>query len=90
MQTAFAVYELQTEYKALWYYLCETSDLYKATERICKEYECPAVNNVDARYSAARKYMTFYSSESTATTDTEIKDIVKQIKELADKLSELV
>ena len=90
MQTAFAVYELQTEYGALWYYLCETDDLYKATERICKEYERPAVNNIDARYNAAREYMTFYPSGNTPIADTEIKTIVKQIKELADRLSELV
>ena len=48
------------------------------------------MNNIDARYNAAREYMTFYPSDNTPVVDTEIKAIVKQIKELADKLSELV
>ena len=56
MQTAFAVEELKTEYAALWEYLCETDELYTATERICKEYERPAVNNVQARFDAAQKF----------------------------------
>ena len=56
MQTAFAVEELKTEYAALWEYLCETDELYTATERICKEYERPAVNNVHARFDAAQKF----------------------------------
>ena len=56
MQTAFAVEELKTEYAALWEYLCETDELYIAAERICKEYERPAVNNVQARFDAAQKF----------------------------------
>lgn len=56
MQTAFAVEELKTEYAALWEYLCETDDLYTAAERICKEYERPAVNNVQARFDATQKF----------------------------------
>ena len=56
MQTAFAVEELKTEYAALWEYLCKTDELYIAAERICKEYERPAVNNVQARFDAAQKF----------------------------------
>ena len=56
MQTAFVIEEMRTEYAALWKYLCETDELYTATERICKEYERPAVNNVQARFDAAQKF----------------------------------
>ena len=56
MQTAFAVEELKTEYTALWEYLCGTDDLYTATARICKEYERPAVNNIQARFDAAAEF----------------------------------
>lgn len=56
MQTAFTVEELKTEYAALWKFLCKTDELYTATERICKEYERPAVNNVQARFDAAQKF----------------------------------
>lgn len=56
MQTAFVIEEMRTEYAALWEYLCETDDLYTAAARICKEYERPAVNNVQARFDATQKF----------------------------------
>lgn len=51
LQVAFCIDELKSDYPALWDYLCRTDDLYTAVSRICKEYERPAVNNIDARYS---------------------------------------
>ena len=90
MQTAFAVEELKTEYAALWEYLCETDELYTATYRICKEYERPAVNNVQARYEAAQKYINFSTAGLPDTSNTEVKDIAKKIKELADRLDKLM
>ena len=90
MQTAFAVDELKTEYNTLWGYLCETDELYTATERICKEYERPAINNVDDRYNAAQKYINFSAVAMPDTSDTEVKDIAKKIKELADRLDKLM
>ena len=70
MQTAFAVDELKTEYAALWKYLCETDELYTATERICKEYERPAVNNVQARFDVAQKFSAMLqNTQSEAKSD---------------------
>lgn len=51
LQVAFCIDELKSDYPALWNYLCRTDELYTAVSRICREYERPAVNNVDARYS---------------------------------------
>lgn len=53
LQCKFALYELKTDYSALLSYLCQTNDLYEATARICREFERPAVNNIDARFQAA-------------------------------------
>lgn len=53
LQVKFALYELQTDYSGLYGYLKVTNDLYEATARICREYERPAVNNIDARFQAA-------------------------------------
>ena len=53
LQVKFALSELQNDYSGLFEYLKKTNDLYEATARICKEFERPAVNNIDARYSAA-------------------------------------
>ena len=56
-QVDFAITELQTQYKALWNDLCSCAeeDLYKMCELVCKEYERPAVNNVQERANAAVK-----------------------------------
>lgn len=53
LQVKFALYELQTDYSGLLGYLKVTNDLYEATARICREFERPAVNNIDARFQAA-------------------------------------
>ena len=53
LQVNFAVRELFTEYASLWNYLKTAEAIYDCTNRICREYERPAVNNVQARYEAA-------------------------------------
>ena len=52
-QVWFAIWELTNEYSSLLYYLKTTTDIQEACSRICKEYERPAFNNVQARYEAA-------------------------------------
>ena len=90
MQTAFAVEELKTEYAALWEYLCKTDDLYSAAERICKEYERPAVNNVDARYKAAQKFSATLDAMGAADNSPDAAATAMElIEDIADKLNEL-
>lgn len=55
MQCQFCLEELQNEYAELYKYLCLTENLPKATERICAEYERPAVNNFADRINAAQR-----------------------------------
>ena len=90
MQTAFAVDELKTEYAALWKFLCETDDLYTAAERICKEYERPEVNNVDARYKAAQDFSAALAAMgATDTSPDAAATAMELISDIADKLNEL-
>lgn len=56
MQVDFAIHELRTEYPGLWSFLCSTEDMFEATGRICKEFERPAVNNIEARFDFALKW----------------------------------
>lgn len=64
MQVDFCIKELQTEYASLWRYLTAATDIYEAAGRICREYERPAVNNVDVRAAAANEfYMSLSSME---------------------------
>ena len=54
MQVDFTMWELKTEYSGLLAALkSEDENILECTGRICREYERPAVNNVDARYQAA-------------------------------------
>lgn len=55
MQVAYSLDELRSGYGNLLSYLKTTTDLYAAVSRVCKEYERPAINNVDARYQAAKR-----------------------------------
>ena len=56
MQVEFCLSELCDEYPALRRFLCETQDVRAAAERVCREYERPAVNNVDARAAYAARF----------------------------------
>ena len=62
-QCEFCIAELKTsEFWNLYAALCqESDDLYTLTERVCKEFEKPADNNVKSRYAAAQKYYTQFA-----------------------------
>jgi hypothetical protein len=53
VQLDFIVFELGQDYPDLLDFLRSTQDIYAAADRVCREYERPAVNNVDRRYSFA-------------------------------------
>lgn len=81
LQVDFAIWELgQAEWcmgEALLPYLKYVTDIESAAYRICHKYECPAVNNVQARYEAAlriRKELDLTGTavvSGNATTETE-------------------
>jgi len=53
LQVDFAIQELRNEYAGLFKFLKTAEAIWDCTDRICREYERPAVNNVQARYEAA-------------------------------------
>lgn len=57
MQAEFLLHELMTEsqYTSLLQLLRTSTDLYECTKQFCTIFERPAINNVDARFSAAKK-----------------------------------
>lgn len=55
LQVGFAVWELQNGYGNLLAVLKSSDAIYDCTARICREYERPAVNNIQARYEAAMR-----------------------------------
>ena len=55
LQVDYAVKEMESDYPQLLAFLKQTSDVFTATSRVCREFERPAVNNIDARYAAAKR-----------------------------------
>ncbi len=56
IQISFLLHELEEDYPGLLDFLCRTEDMYSAADRVCREYERPAVNNVDRRYAYAQDF----------------------------------
>ena len=55
-QVYYCIRELQDDFSALWSYLRKTDDIDTATDRICAEFERPAVNNFLTRREHAKRY----------------------------------
>lgn len=55
MQTDYAIKEMKEGYPQLLAFLKETTDIFTACSRVCREFERPAANNIDARYAAAKR-----------------------------------
>lgn len=56
LQTRFAIKEMKRDFSTLWNYLTQTTDIFTACSRICREFERPAFNNIDARFQAANRF----------------------------------
>ena len=55
LQVDYAIKEMQSDYPQLLAFLKATTDVFTATSRVCREFERPAVCNIDARYAAAKR-----------------------------------
>lgn len=56
LQTDYAILELKQDYPKLWAELQTINDVFLATSKVCREFERPAVNNIDARSDAANRF----------------------------------
>ncbi len=63
-QVEFCLRELKNEYGRVYASLCQGGDLYQLTKLVCTDYERPAVNNVDTRYSFAEKFDRMFPDNS--------------------------
>lgn len=56
-QVDYAMKELREQYSGLYQYLCSCGmeSLHEAVDRVCREYEQPAYNNVEPRFQAAQR-----------------------------------
>lgn len=94
VQIWYACYELRTQYAGLWAYLCSDGcDLMTAVSRICKEYERPAINNVQFRYERARRAeanMAIPNEKPTAPSDGDAADYRVEIAEVLEHLAAIL
>ena len=67
MQVDFAVHELKRDFSGLYKFLCSTDDMYTATDRICREFENPAVKNTAKRYEFAQEWDKEFGNEENPT-----------------------
>lgn len=74
-QVEYAVIELKKDYPGLWKYLCSTTDLYTATARVCKEFERPAINNIDERYKYALQFANYINEQPNDIVEPENEQI---------------
>lgn len=74
MQVDFCVHELRSEYPALWFYLCDATGVYEAAARVCKEYERPAVNNIDVRAGHANQFYMVLGGMDVGSVDIPVGD----------------
>ena len=65
-QLEFFLAEIQMEYVSTWRKLLNCHEIYEAAGYVCREYEKPAVNNVDARAEYGRMiYKEFHGKDVT-------------------------
>lgn len=73
MQTRFAIWELQQcgEYASVYSFLrtVQMDELWTAVDRICRKYEQPYYNNVQARYDAALAIAAQINPDDTSIPD---------------------
>lgn len=56
MQVEYLIKELKSDYAGLYQFLCSCESMYDATEKFCKEFERPEVNNINDRFQLACQY----------------------------------
>lgn len=69
-QVDYAVLELQRDFPALWAWLKTNRGVTPAADRICREFERPAVNNVSERADFANEYYLLFSDVAVPETGT--------------------
>lgn len=77
LQVDFAIQELRNEYQGLLSFLKTAEAIYDCCDRVCREYERPAVNNVQVRYEAALQIR----RELDLTGQTEVKPSQTEVNE---------
>lgn len=55
LQVDYAVKEMKEGYPQLLAFLKATNDVFTACSRVCREFEKPAFNNIDARFASAKR-----------------------------------
>lgn len=66
LQVDYAVLEMKRDFPNLWTFLTQTGDVFTACSRVCREFERPAVNNIDARHDAAKRIQKMIDLDGSA------------------------
>lgn len=69
MQVQFCIRELTEDYHMVMQVLMTSHDLYECAKIVCEKYECPAVNNIDARYKYAHLFFNEFCGSGALTEE---------------------
>lgn len=86
LQVDYATIELERDFPNLLNYLKTTNDLFTATSRICREFERPAYNNIDARFLSAKVAMSELDLDSWETDEPEEPDTTPEVPSGYEKI----
>lgn len=74
-QVDYMIIEFKRDNASLWAAMKSgTMSMYDATSRVCKEFERPAVNNIDARYQSAQKWYSYLKDTPAGGDDVPTPD----------------
>ena len=65
MQARFCALEMQADFPGVWKLVTMSEDVYECTAAVCRFYERPKHNNIDARYQKALEYQAQIGSIQT-------------------------
>lgn len=69
-QVDFCIKELKEDYPVLWKLLTESHDVFQCAQRICVDFERPAVNNVGTRYQFAQEFFNEFANGTPTPAPT--------------------
>lgn len=73
-QVNYAIAELKSDYPSLWSFLCNCREdqLYTAVDRVCREFERPAINNVGVRFNYAKELKNSIQGKAVESIDNSV------------------
>lgn len=71
LQVDYCIKEMKEQYPKVWQFLKTTNSVYDAAAKVCKEYEQPAVNNIQVRANYGQQFYNQFKNLTGNNQQTE-------------------